>query len=129
MNIIEQIEHIESSYLIVGLFILFFIGYFIIKRKDDLKLTLQYRLIWYGIVMVIFLFLLPRAPWTATISSHMDLSNPENQERFLNYLQKSNDAIDRIAEIVHFMIFITVFWLVSLISSIIKHFKLEKSTE
>ena len=125
----DFIECIDVSYLFIGLFIAFGIGYYFIWRKDDLKLKLQYQLIWYGIVMIILLFSLPRAPWTATISEHMDLNNNENQERFLIYLQKTNDAIDRIAEVIYFMIFITTFWLVSLISSIIKHFKLEKSAE
>jgi hypothetical protein len=119
----------ELPYLIIGLFIAFAIGHFIIQRQDNLKLTLQYRLILYGIVMFILLLSLPRSPWVASISSHMDLSNDENKERFLNYLQKSNDTVDRIIDIVHFMIFITVFWFVYIISSIIKHFKLDNSVE
>jgi multisubunit Na+/H+ antiporter MnhC subunit len=125
----EFLEKMELPELSIGLFIAFAIGHFIIQRQDNLKLTLQYRLILYGIVMFILLLSLPRSPWVASISSHMDLSNDENKERFLNYLQKSNDTVDRIIDIVHFMIFITVFWFVYIISSIIKHFKLDNSVE
>ena len=122
-------KQIELPYLIIGLCIAFVIGHYIIQRKDNLKLRLQYRLICYGIVMLILVFSLPRAPWTATISSHMDLNNNENQERFLIYLQKSNDAINRITDVIYIMIFITIFWFVSIVFSIIKHFKIDKSVE
>lgn len=125
----DFLEKIELPYLIIGLLIVFLIGYFVIKRQDNLKLMLQYRLILYGLVMVVLLFSLPRSPWVATISLHMDLSDNENKERFLNYLQKSNDATDRIIDIVHMMIFFTAFWFVSIVSSIVKHFKLDKPTE
>ena len=125
----DFIQNIDSGYLAFGLFIVFLIGYFIVQRRDDLKLTLQYRLICYAIVMVILLFSLPRMPWTATISSHMDLNDTESKEPFLNYLEKSNDTIERIIDIVRLMIFVTVFWFISIISSMIKHFKLQKPTD
>ena len=125
----DFLEKIELPYLIIGSLIVFLIGYFVIKRQDNFKLMLQYRLVLYGIVMVVLLFSLPRSPWVATISSHMDLSDNGNKERFLNYLQQSNDAIDRIVDIINMMIFFTVFWFVYIVSSIIKHFKLDKPTE
>lgn len=125
----DFIQNIDTIYLTFGLCIVFLIGHFIIQRRDDLKMSLQYRLICYAIIMLILLFSLPRMPWTASISSHMDLNNNENKERFLNYLEKSNETIERIIDIVRLMIFVTIFWFLSIISSIIKHFELEKSAE
>ena len=119
----------RSLYVVFGLLIVFVIGHITVQRRESIKLTLQYRLYFYGLVMIILWFQLPSMPSLALLGHHGEINALANNERLLNYLQHCNDAMDDIKHVVHFMIFITVFWLVSIVSSIIKHFKLEKTSE
>ena len=125
----EFLEEVDSTYVVIALAVVFLIGHFIVQRQNSLKLTLQYRLIFYGLVMVILLFHLPITPSLSTFGYPMDISDVANNKKLLKYLQEYNEAIVKTTEVVNWMIFITVFWFVSIISSMIKHFKLEKSPE
>ena len=120
---------IDNTYSLLAVGIAFIIGHLIIQRKNSFKLTLQYRLFCCGIIMFILFFSLPRTPWVATISSHLDFNDIKNKEIFLNYLEKSNDTIDRLIDIIQIMIFMTLFCFITIVSSIIKHFKIDKSVE
>jgi len=122
MNFMEELNYV---YVLAIVIIVFVVGELIVRRKNSLKLTLQFRLVFYGFVMVILYLSFPRIPSLASIGSHMDLNDNENKERLLTYLEKSNDVLHSLIEKVKLMIFITVFWLISIIISIIKHFKLE----
>jgi hypothetical protein len=90
---------------------------------------LQFRLIFYGFVMAFILFWLPSTPSLASFDYPADIDDIENKQKLLKYLQDYNEAIVKTTEVVYWMIFITVFWFVSIISSIIKHFKIDKSAE
>jgi hypothetical protein len=90
---------------------------------------LQFRLIFYGFVMAFMLFWLPSTPSLASFGYPADIDDIENKQKLLKYLQDYNEAIVKTTEVVYWMIFITVFWFVSIIFSIIKHFKIDKSAE
>ncbi len=116
-----------SLYVVFGLLVLFIVGHLIVQRRQSMKLTLQYRLVCYAVVMIILWFQLPSIPWLASIGNQDEVIAIGKNEKLLDYLQRCNDTLNEIKQVVHFMIFITVFWLVSIISSIIKHFALEKT--
>ncbi len=125
----KYLQNIDSFYLAIILLIAFIIGDIIVQKKKSLKLKLQYRLVFYGIVMMILLFSLPSTPSLVSFGYPGDVADIENKEKLLKLLQNYNDAIAKTTEAVHFMIFITVFWLLSIVSSIIKHFKLENPSQ
>ena len=79
--------------------------------------------------MMVLWFSLPCTPVLGSFGFPEDVSDIESKEKLLKYLQDYNQAIVKTTEAVHWMIFITTFWLISIISSIIKHFKLDKSVE
>ncbi|WP_396176179.1 hypothetical protein [Flavobacterium sp.] len=125
----EFLENLDSTYYFIFFGVVFIVGYFIIKRQNNFKLMLQFRLIFYGFVMAFMLFWLPSTPSLASFGYPADFDDIENKQKLLKYLQDYNEAIVKTTEVVYWMIFITVFWFVSIISSIIKHFKIDKSAE
>jgi hypothetical protein len=127
--VIEFLENLDSTYYFIFFGVVFIVGYFIIKRQNNFKLMLQFRLIFYGFVMAFMLFWLPSTPSLASFGYPADIDDIENKQKLLKYLQDYNEAIVKTTEVVYWMIFITVFWFVSIISSIIKHFKIDKSAE
>jgi len=125
----DYLENLDSTYYFIFFGVVFIVGYFIIKRQNNFKLMLQFRLIFYGFVMAFMLFWLPSTPSLASFGYPADIDDIENKQKLLKYLQDYNEAIVKTTEVVHWMIFITVFWFVSIISSIIKHFKIDNSVE
>lgn len=79
--------------------------------------------------MAFMLFWLPNTPPLASFGYPAAIDDIENKQKLLKYLQDCNYATVRTTEVVHWMIFITFFWFVSIISSIIKHFKIDNSVE
>ncbi len=125
----DCLENLDSTYYFIFFGVVFIVGYFIIKRQNNFKLMLQFRLIFYGFVMTFMLFWLPSTPSLASFGYPADIDDIESKQKLLKYLQEYNEAIVKTTEVVHWMIFITVFWFVSIISSIIKHFKIDNSVK
>lgn len=125
----EFLKNLDSTYYFIFFGVVFIIGYFIIQRQNNFKLMLQFRLIFYGFVMAFMLFWLPSTASLASFGYPAAIDDIENKQKLLKYLQDYNEAIVKTTEVVHWMIFITVFWFVSIISSIIKHFKIDNSAE
>lgn len=118
MNFLVEID---KFYLKIGSLIIFIIGYLIIQRKNNLKLTLQYVLFSYGIAILLLSLSIPH------IFSGFpnDISDLENKKRLLYHLKKNNDALVETTQAVRDLVFITFLFLVAIVSKIIKYFKLE----
>lgn len=122
-------EKIEVRYLFIVLFLAFLIGHFIVQRKNSIKLTLEFRLIFYSIVMVILWFSLPNTSYLVSFGYPNDVSDIESKEKLLKYLQDYNDAIVKTTKVLHYMILITTFWLISILFLVIKYLKIDKFVE
>jgi UDP-N-acetylmuramyl pentapeptide phosphotransferase/UDP-N-acetylglucosamine-1-phosphate transferase len=119
----EFLEQMDSFYIKMGIIIVFAIGYFFVARKDNLKLTLQYLLYSYGIMMLLLSITIPHVfPGYPD-----DMLALENKKRLLYHLQKSNEALAETTQVIREMALLTFAILVSVVSKMIKHFKLEKS--
>lgn len=119
------LQYIDTFYIQIALIIVFIIGHFIVKRKKDLKLTLQYHLWFYGIIMLLLSISIPHV-----FSGYpYDISDLENKKRLLYHLQKNNEAVVKTTESIRMMGFITFIFLLSSISNIVKYLKLDKSVE
>jgi hypothetical protein len=119
------LQYIDTFYIQIALIIVFIIGHFIVKRKKDLKLTLQYHLWFYGIIMLLLSLSIPHV-----FSGYpYDISDLENKKRLLYHLQKNNEAVVKTTESIRMMGFITFIFLLSSISNIVKYLKLDKSVE
>ena len=55
----EFLEQADSFYIKMGVIIVIAIGYFFVARKNNLKLTLQYLLYSYGIMMLLLSLTIP----------------------------------------------------------------------
>ena len=122
MNFLEKLD---TFYLKIGLLLVFFVGYLIIQRKKNLKLTLQYLLLSYGIAILLIScsirHISPGYPY--------EISDLENKKRLLYHLQKNNEALVQMTEAFRDMAFLTFIFLTSIISKIIKNFKIDNSVE
>lgn len=119
------LQYIDTFYIQIALIIVFIIGHFIVKRKKDLKLTLQYHFWFYGIIMLLLSISIPHV-----FSGYpYDISDLENKKRLLYHLQKNNEAVVKTTESIRMMGFITFIFLLSSISNIVKYLKLDKSVE
>lgn len=122
MNFLVEID---TFYIKIGFLIIFIIGYLIIQRKNNLKLTLQYVLYSYGIAILLLSLAIPH------IFSGFphDVSDLENKKKLLYHLQRNNEALVETIQAFRDLVFITFLVLVAIISKIIKHFKLENSSK
>ncbi len=113
----------DEFYIKIGFLIIFVIGYLIIQKKNNLKLTLQYVLYSYGIAILLLSLnishIFPGFP--------NDVSELENKKKLLYHLQRNNDTLVEITEAFRDLVLITFLFLVAIISKIIKYFKLENS--
>ena len=125
INFMEFLEKLDTFYLKIGLLLVFVVGYLIIQRKKNLKLTLQYLLLCYGIAILLISFSIrhisPGYPY--------EISDLENKKRLLYHLQKNNEALVQMTEAFRDMAFLTFIFLTSIISKIIKNFKIDNSVE
>ncbi len=122
MNFLEKLD---TFYLKIGLLLVFVVGYLIIQRKKNLKLTLQYLLLSYGIAILLIScsirHISPGYPY--------EISDLENKKRLLYHLQKNNEALVQMTEAFRDMAFLTFIFLTAIISKIIKNFKIDNSAE
>ncbi len=125
INFMEFLEKLDTFYLKIGLLLVFVVGYLIIQRKKNLKLTLQYLLLSYGIAILLIScsirHIFPGYPY--------EISDLENKKRLLYHLQKNNEALVQMTEAFRDMAFLTFIFLTSIISKIIKNFKIDNSVE
>ena len=115
----------DEFYVKIGFLIVFVIGYLIIQKTNNLKLTLQYVLYSYGIAILLL---------SLTISHvfsgfPQDVSDLEDKKKLLYHLQRNTDALVEITEAFRDLVLITFLFFVAIISKIIKYFKLENSPQ
>jgi hypothetical protein len=125
MNVMEFLEKVDTYYIEMGLLIVFVIGFLIIQRKNNLKLTLQYCVYSYGLAIVLLSFTIRHI-----FSGYpYDISDLENKKMLLSHLRKNNEVLIQVTDAFRDMAFLTFFLLIFVINKIIKHFKLDKSVE
>lgn len=119
------VENIDTYHIEIGLLIVFAVGYLIIKRKNDLKLTLQYFLFSYGIAILLLSFTIRHV-----YSGYpYDISDLENKKMLLTHLQKNNEALVQVTDAFRDMAFLTFMFLIFIISKVIHHFKIDSTVE
>ncbi|WP_395043571.1 hypothetical protein [Flavobacterium sp.] len=121
----DFLEHFDKFYIKIGFLVVFFIGYLIITKKNNLKLTLQYMLYSYGIAILLLMLSIPHI----FSGFPYDVSDLENKKKLLYHLQKNNEALIKTIEAFRDLVFITFMYLIAVISKIIKYFKLQNSSK
>ena len=119
------LQEVDSLYIVFGLLVVFLIGHFIVQRKNDLKLTLQYLMYSYGFAMLLLSIKIPHVfqgfPY--------DDSDLENKKRLLYHLQRNNEALVQTTEAFRQMAFMTFAFIAIISNKVIKYLKLENSTK
>jgi len=80
-------------------------------------------LIAYGAAMFVFWFMLPITPSLLTFGYPDSAADVNSSKKLLKYLQRYNEAIVKTTEVVHYMIFMTIFWLLPTLLSMVKRMK------
>ena len=121
----EFLHEMDEYYFKIAFLIVCAIGYLIVQRRKDFKLTLQYLLYSYGIAILLLSITIPHV-----FSGYpYEVADLENKKRLLYHLQRNNEELVQTTEAIREMVFITFIFLISIISKIIKHFKLEKPVQ
>lgn len=120
----DFIEKLDEHYVKLGILVVFAIGQFIVARKNNLKLTLQYHLYAYGIMMFLLSLTIPHV-----LRYPYEISDLEDKKRLLNHFHSNNEAINKTTKVIREMCLLTFIFLVSVISKMIKHYKIDKSME
>jgi hypothetical protein len=92
---------------------------------NNLKLSLQYLLYSYGIAIALLSITIP----TVFSGYPYDISDLENKKRLLYHLKKTNETLAETTETIRFMALLTFGTLLTVISKIIKYFKLDNSAQ
>jgi len=116
----------DDFYSILGpaiiLVFIFIIGYMLLggKKHDELeKIISSFKLIIFptGFLMIVLLFLLPSTPVLSTSGFPNTINDVQSSEQLLEYLQEYNQALVQTTKVLHWFIFIFVwFFLASLYS-------------
>ena len=121
----DFLEQIDTLYIKFGLMIVILIGHFIVARQNNIKFLLQYHVYAYGIIILLLSLSIPHV-----FSGYpQDISDLENKKRLLYHLQRNNEALSQTTQAIREICLVTFLVLVSVISKIIKLFKIEKSVE
>ncbi|WP_353083486.1 hypothetical protein [Flavobacterium sp.] len=121
----KYLEHIDKFFIEFIALIIFVIGYIIIQKKQNFKLTLQYCLYSYGIAILLLSLTIP----SIFPGYPEDISDLENKKRLLYHLQRNNEALVQTTEAIRQMALLTFALLLTIISNVIKHFKIENSAK
>jgi hypothetical protein len=125
INDMKYLEHIDKFFIEFIALIIFVIGYIIIQKKQNFKLTLQYCLYSYGIAILLLSLTIP----SIFPGYPEDISDLENKKRLLYHLQRNNEALVQTTEAIRQMALLTFALLLTIISNVIKHFKIENSSK
>jgi len=79
--------------------------------RDKLK-DMQIMLIMFGVLMAVLLFSLPMTPSLSTFGYPETVEEIATPEKVLKLLQRYNKEIVRTTEVLHWLLFISIFWFV-----------------
>jgi len=105
--------------------VVFVVGYSLWqrKRKNDLEKAvslLKVNTIAVGFLSILLWFLLPSTPSLSTFGFPETVKEIQSNEQLLNYLQEYNQAIVRTTQVVHWFLFIFVWWFLAAVYSVTK---------
>ncbi len=96
--------------------------------RDKLK-DMQVMLIMFGVIMVVLLFSLPITPSLSTFGYPETIEDIATPEKVLKLMQRYNKAIVRTTEVLHWLLFISVFWFVAVMYQLVKIMTLNRDKE
>lgn len=76
-----------------------------------------------GVIMVVLWLSLPSTPSLSTFGYPDSIENINSQEKLLNLLQDYNRALVRTTEVVHWLIFIGMFWILMSVWQLLKAYR------
>lgn len=97
--------------------------------RDNVK-NVQIMLLIFGVLLAVMMFSLPSTPSLSTFGYPETVEDINNPEKVLKLLQRYNKAIVRTIEIVHWLIFISIFWILTAVYQLLQAYrnKLDKET-
>ena len=90
--------------------------------RDQVK-NLQIMITMTGVIMVVLWLSLPSTPSLSTFGYPDSIENINSQEKLLNLLQDYNRALVRTTEVVHWLIFIGMFWILMSVWQLLKVYR------
>lgn len=121
-----SLTYIFGPVFLIGAFVLFWAK----KRSGDtLKGKIDYlktTIIVFGSLLLFLWLLLPSAASLSTFGYPESVSQITNKKHLLDILQDSNKAIVRTTQVVHWLLFIFIFWFLSSFYEVLKYLKIKE---
>jgi hypothetical protein len=113
-------QKIDLTYILLPTFLIL-AGFMVYtKYRFSVVTGLKFRTIMFGAVLMLLWFSLPSTPSLSSFGYPYDAEDIATPAKTLKYLQRYNNAIVRTTEVVHWMIFILVFWFLTTFYEVIK---------
>lgn len=100
------------------------------KRYTDSKQKFAFRMkgtmIVFGGMLIVLWFMLPSTPSLSSFGYPDSISDIDNSKKLLALLQTYNKALVRTTEILHWFIFLFVFWFINIFLEVSKFITKEK---
>jgi hypothetical protein len=90
--------------------------------RDRLK-NLEIATIMTGAVLLVLWICLPQTPSLSTFGYPEEVADINTPEKVLKYLQRYNDALVRVIDVVKFSLFIVIFWVIASALRVISAYK------
>ena len=129
-----MLENINLAWILIPFIIAAIVYPRIVKHRtgdplrDKLK-DMQVMLIMFGVIMVVLLFSLPMTPSLSTFGYPETIEDIATPEKVLKLMQRYNKAIVRTTEVLHWLLFISVFWFVAVMYQLVKIMTLNRDKE
>ena len=95
-------------------------------KKNSIKLTLQWHLIFYTILMAFLMFSLPDYSSRANLQLVEKLSDLDTNEKLMVYVQQNNQTVAKTIKVLHYTLFFSAIFLGVILKTTIKNLKNDK---
>lgn len=116
-------DDIDLIWVLMPYIFIYAIVVLIAKSRFPILTMLQIRLALFAVFIALMLFALPTTPSLGTFGYPETIEDIAIPEKTLQYLQRYNLAIVRTSEVLHWFLFLTALFLLTIINDIIKVIK------
>ncbi|MDI1257544.1 MAG: hypothetical protein PSV16_15735 [Flavobacterium sp.] len=116
-------DDIDMIWVIMPYLLFYVVVVFIAKSRFPILTMLQIRLGLFSLFLALMIFALPSTPSLGTFGYPDGIENIATPEKTLKFLQRYNSAIVRNTEVLHWFLFLTAVFFLSIINDVIKVIK------
>ena len=116
-------DDIDMIWIMAAYIVIYIVVILVTQSRFPILTMLQIRIALFALFTILMLFSLPDTPSLGTFGYPESIQDIATPEKTLKFLQRYNLAIGRTTEVLHYFLFLTVVFFLSIINDIIKVIK------